>query len=136
MLQPATALTIRPIHPDEVEAARRLLADHGWTSKVADPATFQELLRRSQVALVAVQDGEVVGFIRGLTDGIFNGYLSMVVVAQAHQGRGIGTALMRQAMSSNPEITWVLRADREGVSGFYTQLGFQPSSTALERRRR
>ncbi|MFZ2988421.1 GNAT family N-acetyltransferase, partial [Ideonella sp.] len=107
MLQPATALTIRPIHPDEVEAVRRLLADHGWTSKVADPATFQELLRRSQVALVAVQDGEVVGFIRGLTDGIFNGYLSMVVVARAHQGQGIGTALMRQAMGSNPEITWV-----------------------------
>ena len=78
---------IRPIFDHEIEAARTLLAANAWGPRVQDPTLFAELVRRSQVALVAVDGGEVIGFIRGLTDGIFNGYISMVVVAQAHRGR-------------------------------------------------
>jgi ribosomal protein S18 acetylase RimI-like enzyme len=126
---------IRPINRDEIEHARRMLAESGWTRKVEDTAKFEQLIERSQVALVAVQDDKVVGFIRALTDGVFNGYISMVVVSKAHRGKGIGSALLREAMGTNPEITWVLRADRDGVPDFYKKLGFRLSNVAMERRR-
>lgn len=128
-------MLIRPIIPVEVEAARRLLADNGWTQKVEDPAKFERLLERSQVALVAVHEDQVVGFVRALTDGVFNGYISMLVVAKAHRGKGLATALMREAMGTNQEITWVLRADRDGVAYFYRKLGFSSSAVTMERRR-
>ena len=128
-------MLIRPIRPEEVNAARLLLAGHGWTRKVVDAAKFETLVQRSQVALVAVQNDQVVGFIRAITDGIYNGYISMVVVAKDYQGRGIGSALMREAMGTNNEITWVLRADRDHVPTFYEKLGFQASKAAMERRR-
>lgn len=126
-------MQVRPILPAEIESARLLLAANEWRPRVQDPALFRELVERSPVALAAVQDGQVVGFLRAITDGIFNGYISMVAVAEEHRGRGIGSALVRAAMGSDERMTWVLRAGRTGVSAFYEKLGFTRSDVAMER---
>lgn len=128
-------MEVRPIRAGEIEAARALLMASGWSHRVADAAQFRELLARSQMALVAVDDGRVVGFLRALTDGVTNGYVSMVAVDEALRRNGIGTALMRAAMGDNPQITWVLRAGRPGVAAFYEKLGFRVSTVAMERPR-
>jgi ribosomal protein S18 acetylase RimI-like enzyme len=127
---------VRAIQPSEYEAARVLLLAGGWNDhRVSDPASFRLLLQRSQACLVAVVAGQVVGFIRALTDGLSNGYISMVVVAEANRKQGVGTALVRAVMGSDPNITWVLRAGREGVAEFYEKLGFVHSQVAMERPR-
>lgn len=128
-------MQIRPIHPDEIESARLLLLANQWGSRVQDPVVFRELLARSPIAMVAVgDDGQVIGFLRALTDGLFNAYISMVVVAESHRGQGVGTALVRAAMdTADARMTWVLRAGRTGVSAFYEKLGFVQSVVAMER---
>jgi N-acetylglutamate synthase-like GNAT family acetyltransferase len=86
--------------------------------------------------VVAVADDEIVGCARAITDGISNGYVSMVVVAEPHRRRGIGQALVERLIGSESNITWVLRAGRTGAAEFFAQLGFSASSTAMERSRR
>ncbi|MDI3397017.1 GNAT family N-acetyltransferase [Pseudomonas sp. V88_4] len=128
-------ISIRDLLPTEVEAARQFLERHGWGHRTGTAEHFAQLVQNSQRTAVALSGQQIVGFARGLTDGLSNGYLSMVVVDGQHRRAGIGRALVEQVMGDNPDITWVLRAGREGAEAFFATLGFETSAIAMERLR-
>ena len=59
-------MEIRSIRDDEVEQARLLLAANAWGPRVSDPDVFRDLVHRSQIALVAVEEDHVIGFLRAI----------------------------------------------------------------------
>ncbi|MDM0119078.1 GNAT family N-acetyltransferase [Variovorax arabinosiphilus] len=129
-------MQVRCIAASDVDAVHRLLVTGGWAHRVGDVQDLGRLISASQRVMVAVADDEIIGFARAITDGISNGYVSMVIVAEQHRRRGIGQALVERLMGSEPNITWVLRAGRTGAAEFFAKLGFSASSTAMERSRR
>ncbi|MEO4013606.1 GNAT family N-acetyltransferase [Pseudomonas rossensis] len=130
------ALHVRDVLPSEVESVRHFLGQNGWAHRTGSAEHFVQLITNSQRTALAVKNSRIVGFARGITDGLSNGYLSMVVVCAQHRRDGIGRALVEHVMGESTDITWVLRAGREGASDFFSSLGFEASTIAMERPRR
>ena len=128
-------LDYHPISPQDYEQVRQFLTENGWAHRVADPERFVRMMEGTNRTVVAWDEGRVVGFGRALCDGVSNGYLSMVAVAEDRWGQGIGRELVRCLMGDDPEITWVLRAGR-GSESFWQKMGFAASEVAMERPRR
>lgn len=126
-------MQVRDISNAELEGAYALLSENGWSSRIGTSAQFSALIANSQRTAVAVVGKEVVGFARGITDGLSNGYLSMVVVSPERRNQGVGRALVQHVTGSDPNVTWVLRAGRPGAEAFFAKLGFSVSSVAMER---
>ncbi|MBT9267715.1 GNAT family N-acetyltransferase [Pseudomonas sp. MG-9] len=128
-------ITVRHLLPAEVESVRLFLGQHDWGHRTGSSDHFARLIENSQRTAVALSGEQIIGFARGITDGLSNGYLSMVVVDDQHRRAGVGRALVEHVMGSNPDITWVLRAGRESAEAFFTSLGFATSVIAMERPR-
>lgn len=124
----------KPVEPSDFEAVRQFLSENGWAHRVADPERFARMMQGAGRTVVAWDGGRVVGFGRALGDGVSNGYLSMVAVAEDRRGQGIGRELVRRLMGDDSEITWTLRAGR-GSEGFWRKMGFAVSEIAMERLR-
>jgi GNAT superfamily N-acetyltransferase len=100
------------------------------------PAVLEELLDQGSV-LVARLDGEIVGCLQ-LLDARADGEIELAIlaVAEEHQGRGIGTALVKRAIAEARSER--LRTIRVGTSSadignlrFYQRRGFR--MLAIER---
>jgi hypothetical protein len=53
----------------ELSSVHELLAANGWRERIGSVQQFASLVEASQVADVAVVEGQVVGFVRAITDG-------------------------------------------------------------------
>ena len=128
------AIRFREITPEDYEGLRQFLSEQGWADRVQDDNRFQTMLDGTDLTVLALDGDTIVGFARALCDDASNGYISMVAVAPDRRRQGIGRELVTRLMSGDTDerITWVLRA-RPDSTGFWTRLGFSPSSIAMER---
>jgi ribosomal protein S18 acetylase RimI-like enzyme len=127
----------RPVQTDDYEAVQKFLADNGWAARVSDVEQFRAMIDGADRTVVALDGERVVGFARALCDGVSNGYISMVAVAEDLRRQGIGRCLVEHLTEGDigGDITWVLRAGRDS-RGFWERLGFNASVIAMERVRR
>ena len=128
------SIKYKPSDPNDYEQVRAFLSENGWAHRVADAEKFAKMLDNSDLTVVAWDGVQVVGFARALCDGVSNGLLSMVAVAEDWRGQGIGREMVRRLMGSDAGITWTLRAGR-GSEGFWRNMGFAVSGIAMEKTR-
>ena len=97
-------MAVRDLVDQDLPQVYALLVAHGWSHRLGTLSKFEALVAASQCNLVALHGDEVVGYARAVTDGLSNGYLSMLVVAPAFRGRGLGRALVQQALAKAPAL--------------------------------
>ena len=129
-------MLVRHFSAPDLQAVHQLLQASGWAHRVGAAEDLAGLIAASQRTAVAVEVQQIIGFARAITDGISNGYLSMVVVAEPFRRQGVGQALIQHIVGEEESITWVLRAGREGVPEFFAKLGFVEATVAMEWKRR
>ena len=88
--------SLRQMTEGDLPAADELRRLAGWNQTLEDWRRLLWLEPRG--CFVAVQNGEVVGTVTTTTHGQAVAWIGMMLVHEAHQRRGIGTRLMRQAL--------------------------------------
>ncbi len=128
-------LYYRMYYQGDLQAVYQLLITHGWQHRIKDIAFLEQLIANSQLVYVVEYEREIIGFARVLTDFLSNAYLSMFVIKATAQRQGIGSHLLQHLMTTVPDVSWVLRAGREGANAFFESQGFSYSEIAMEKLR-
>jgi ribosomal protein S18 acetylase RimI-like enzyme len=123
----------RAIDPDAVLA---LLRGTAW-ARAMSRATLERAAANS-VCFTLLDDSRLAGFARAVTDLSTYAYLTDVVVADSHRGRGLGRWLVECALA-HPELQGLRRVAliTRSATGLYERLGFGTDTgeaTYMERR--
>ena len=127
-------MEFRAITPNDYEAVQQFLAENGWEKRVADADKFRQMMENASRTVVAFEGKRIVGFARALCDGVSNGYIGTVAVAEDFRRKGVGRELVERLIGDDKSITWVLRAGR-GSEKFWRKMGFTISDVAMEKTR-
>ncbi|AWT35731.1 GNAT family N-acetyltransferase [Deinococcus actinosclerus] len=97
------------------------------------PETFLRLLRGSYRVVLAVHDGQVIGFVQAISDGVLTAYIPLLEVRPAWQGRGVGRALMARMQDELRHLYAVDLGCDDDLVPFYERLGMRRGNLMVTR---
>ncbi len=124
-IEPASGLEIRAVSPSEREVAARILA-HAAGEGTAEAAAraIDEVLAADKAALYGAFIGRELVAAYGIRrDGMSN-EIPIIAVREDHRRRGIGRALLQDALRRSGKRPLVVETDDEGLP-FYKACGFK-----------
>jgi len=122
----------------DVDAVHAFIGGESYWGRGRSRRRVERAIRGSTRVIGLYHDGRQIGFARCVSDGAVFGYLADVYVLAEHRGRGLGLALVREAiegLADCGEIRWLLHT--RDAEGLYERLGFgtpDPPHPLMERR--
>ena len=111
---------------DGLNKLQKLLNKNAFWAKNRTIHDLKQCLANSDVIISLWVGNEIVGFGRGLTDGIYRGVLWDIVIDQNHQGKGFGTLIIKNLLSSrkikNTKKLYLMTTNKKF---FYSQFDFK-----------
>ena len=105
---------------------QKLLDKNAFWAKDRTINDLKKCLANSDVIISVWVGNEIVGFGRALTDGIYRGVLWDIVIDQKHQGKGFGTLIVTNLLSSkkikNTKKLYLMTTNKKR---FYSQFDFE-----------
>ena len=109
---------------------QKLLDRNAFWAKSRTIKDLKKCLANSDVIISIWVGKDIVGFGRALTDGIYRGVLWDIVIDQNHQGKGYGTLIVENLLSSkkikNTKKLYLMTTNKKL---FYSQLDFKEVNT-------
>lgn len=117
---------IRPYEEKDFEQIQALNEAEGWDQLVRQNDLTKEAWRQSNVAFVIESDeGDVVAYLRGLTDTTVSLYVCELLIAPSHRRQGLGEQLLQHVHTLYPDTRLEMLASSSSHT-YYEQLKFRP----------
>ena len=103
----------------------------GWTNYTNQPQMLAQALSHSLATYLARDGEKIVGLVRLIGDGFSSVFVQDLIVLPTYQRQGIGSTLMKQALSDYKDTYQIQLATEESEKtlGFYRSLGFETLSS-------
>ena len=103
----------------------------GWTNYTNQPQMLAQALTHSLATYLARDGEEIVGLVRLIGDGFSSVFVQDLIVLPTYQRQGIGSTLMKQALSDYKDTYQIQLAtdESEKTLAFYRFLGFETLSS-------
>ena len=105
---------------------QKLLDHNAFWAKNRTINDLKKCIANSDVIVSLWVGNEIVGFGRALTEGIYRGVLWDIVIDRNHQGKGFGTLIVKNLLSSkkikNTKKLYLMTTNQKL---FYSQLDFK-----------
>ena len=95
-----------------------------------EPDEQEKAFRNSWVTVFIYRAGQLIGFGRAISDGVFQAALYDVAVVPEYQRKGVGTMIIKAIVAKLPQCNIILYA-APGKEGFYEALRFRRMKTAM-----
>jgi len=111
------------IHPEDL---MKLYQNVGWSAYTEDLDLLKEAIMKSLDVITAWEDGELVGLIRTIGDGLIILFIQDILVQNDYQNRGIGSRLLQEILEKYASVRQkvLLTEEAEDVRAFYEKNGF------------
>ena len=102
-----------------------ILENSGLSARrpMEDPLLLERMLLGSNLLITARSEGQLVGFLRGLSDFCYRSFIADLAVARSFQRKGIGRQLIQVARNQAPDARLILFSAEDALP-FYEKLGF------------
>lgn len=118
------AIEVRSFQENDFQTVQQLNEEEGWSNLVEKADETMCSWLNSEPALVAVEGNEIIGYLRGLTDGTTTLYVCELLVKKEYRKQGIAEQLVRVAHECYPSTRLEMLATQQS-QGYYENRGYR-----------
>lgn len=115
------SVIIRPYTEVDFSEIHRFNNDEGWTNLVEKNEDTKGAWNNSNIAFIVESDDQVVGYVRGLTDGFISLYVCEVIIHKEYRGLNLGNELLKYVHSLYPKTRMELLASSTSKTFYEAQ---------------
>ncbi|MGD7054242.1 GNAT family N-acetyltransferase [Sutcliffiella horikoshii] len=117
-------LEVRAYRKEDFLAINQLNEEEKWNNLVENKENAREAWNHSNIAYVAEINGQLVGYIRGLTDQSITLYICELLIDRNYRGLGIGEILLNYVHDLYPMTRIEMLANSDSRT-YYEQKGYR-----------
>lgn len=125
---------IEKLNKDQILQLSKLY-ESTWFTQNRTLEDIKTMLNNSYLTLGFVEGGELIGFCRVISDGVYKAFLFDVIVHDDFQNQGIGKHMIDTVINHKKiiDVGHVELYCPEKISGFYKKMGFDVRTSLLLR---